>query len=337
MTQARTASIDLMLARLQQITTLLLLLAAATWAAYFFTRGQWGWAVLGAAAILCAHSVVLAAEFMTLALTSTDTSVPRPTPGQLVTSWWGEVITVPQVFYWRQPFRSRSEPDFLPDGLRIRGVVLLHGFACNRGLWNPWLNRLRKKHFPFIAVNLEPLFGSIDHYTGVIEAAIERIEAATGNRPVIVAHSMGGLAVRAWLAQGNNASRIHHVITIGTPHQGTWLARFGHSTNARQMRLHSPWLQELAMREPARRYEQFTCIYSHCDNIVFPTDTARLPGARNLHVPATAHVRLAFQGQAFEELVRCLQLLPTQQVEGSPSPTVVPSDAPRPSEVKAEP
>jgi len=325
------------LARLQQLTTLLLLLTALTWAAYFFSRGQWAWAILGAAAILCAHAVVLAAEFVTLALTPAIVSVARPTPVQLVTAWWGEVITVPQVFYWRQPFRSRSEPDFLPEGLRVRGVVLVHGFACNRGLWNPWLNRLRKRQIPTVAVNLEPLFGSIDHYTGIIEGAVARIEAATGIAPVIVAHSMGGLATRAWLALDNNESRTHHAFTIGTPHQGTWLGRFGYSTNAKQMRLHSPWLQNLAMQEPTRRYEHFTCIYSHCDNIVFPADTATLPGARNLHVPATAHVRLAFQGKAFEELIRCLQPLPQQLIEGGPSPTIAPNDPPWPSGVKADP
>jgi triacylglycerol esterase/lipase EstA (alpha/beta hydrolase family) len=136
------------------------------------------------------------------------------------------------------------------------------------------------------------------------------MEVAGGSPPVLVAHSMGGLAVRAWLTTSGADSRVHRVITLGTPHHGTWLARFGRTTNARQMRIGSPWLISLAQREPAARYAKFTCCYSHCDNIVFPASTATLPGARNLHVPGTAHVHLAFQGAAFAELLSWIQPTP---------------------------
>ena len=62
-----------------------------------------------------------------------------------------------------------------------------------------------------------------------------------------------GILARA--QQGNAAAadaRLCHVVTIGTPHHGTWLARFGHTPNARQMRPGSNWLVALARPAPAR-------------------------------------------------------------------------------------
>jgi triacylglycerol lipase len=300
-----------MLARIQQFTTLVLILSAAIWALLFVRAGHWEAAVAGALAIVLGYAAFLAAEFAMLALTYNDSEERRPTTTQLLSAWWGEALTAPQVFCWRQPFKSESIQDCSQPGAGVaRGVVLVHGFVCNRGLWNPWMTKLRDAEVAFTAVNLEPVFGSIDAYVAIIEKAVQRIEAATSQAPVIVAHSMGGLAVRAWLASGNHDDRVHRVITIGTPHRGTWLAQFGHTTNGKQMRMGGEWLQDLAATETPARLANFTCIYSHCDNIVFPHSTATLPHADNQHVPATAHVRLAFEGTAYKELTRWISLDP---------------------------
>lgn len=200
-------------------------------------------------------------------------------------------------------------------------MVLIHGFVCNRALWTPWFRLLRERDHAYVAVNLEPLFGSIDDYVPVIEQAVRRVTLATGMPPVLVCHSMGGLAARAWLRavdKSNGASsgrRVEQVITIGTPHHGTWLARLNllpFSVNAHQMKLNSPWLQ--ALRDDESRcaagstagtgdgvLAQFVCFYSHCDNIVFPTDTATLPGADNRHLPGVAHVAMALNPQVIRE------------------------------------
>ena len=78
--------------------------------------------------------------------------------------------------------------------------MLIHGFFCNRGIWKPWLARLHAAGVPCVAVNLEPIFDSIDHYADIVEDAVQRIEHATGLAPVLVGHSMGGLALRRWWA-----------------------------------------------------------------------------------------------------------------------------------------
>ena len=302
-----------MLARLQQFTTLGGLALAVLWATWALQRGHPAWAVAGVLLMLGGHAIVLAFEFALLRRAHGDDPTPRATASQLLRAWWGESLAAPTVFCWRQPFRSQRFAPGLPSVAEgRRGVLLVHGFVCNRGLWNLWLQRLRAAGVPVLAINLEPVFGSIDDYIDAIEQAAQSLERATGLAPVIVAHSMGGLALRRWWAERGDDARVHRAITIGTPHQGTWLARFAVSRNARQMQQGSRWLQSLAAREPAGRHGRFTCFYGHCDNIVFPPSTATLAGADNRHIPGVAHVQMADHAEPWQELQRWLAPLPSE-------------------------
>ena len=293
-----------MLARLQQATTSGLILAALVWAVYFATRGHPMWATFGALLIVFGYALFLGAEFMVMWFVNRADPAPRATPWQHVVAWWGEVATAPRVFCWNQPVLSNAVPDWLESQSPSRGVVFVHGFVCNRGLWNPLMRKLRQARVPFVAVNLEPVFGSIDHYAGIVDAAVRRVEAATGMAPVIVGHSMGGLAIRAWLDAHAGDQHAHRIITIGTPHHGTYLGRYAMTPNARQMNLSSDWQRRLSEREPAQRFARFTCFYGHCDNIVFPATTATLAGADNRHIAGTAHVHMAFHADVFSEVMR---------------------------------
>lgn len=313
-----------MLARLQQFTTLSLLIAAIAWAAWGVTEDRPWFALMGAALIVFGYALVLGIEFMMIAVVNRDDPAPRASALQLLRAWWGEVVTAPQVFCWRQPFFPNAVPDE-PEAKGRRGVVLVHGFVCNRGLWTPWLRRLRERGIPYVAVNLEPVFGAIDRYPAIIEAAVRRLEASTGCAPVLVCHSMGGLAARAWMRDFGGDHRVHRVVTIGTPHRGTFLGRYGRTPNTRQMRQGSGWLQQLATQEPLQRYRRFTCFYGHCDNIVFPASTATLPGADNRHIAGIAHVHMTFHPEVFNEVLALVEQPPSSAAAGSSSGVDVPA------------
>jgi pimeloyl-ACP methyl ester carboxylesterase len=292
------------LARLQQATTLGLLGLSLAWLGWHWQRSP-AIAIAGAVAIFFSYAFFLAIEFVVVKFVGRRDPAPAPTWSELLRAWWAETRMALAVFFWRQPFRWRAQPDCTdPSSRGRRGVVLVHGFVCNRGLWNPWMARLRAEGHPFIAVNLEPVFGSIDDYAAIIDDAVDRIAKLTGRKPLLVCHSMGGIAVRAWMRKTAGGSRVHRVITIGTPHRGTWLGQFGHTTNGRQMRLEGPWIAELAREQPAAH---FTCWYSNCDNIVFPASTATLPGADNRFVRGRAHVELAFVPEVFAHALESLR------------------------------
>ncbi|MBI2769357.1 MAG: alpha/beta fold hydrolase [Burkholderiales bacterium] len=291
------------LARLQQVTTLGLLACASAWLLFHWSASPLR-ASAGFLLIVLGYSIFLGLEFIALRFAGRSDPAPRPRWGELARAWAGETLMAPRVFCWRQPFRWNEVPDNLDPAAGLqgrRGVVLVHGFVCNRGFWTPWLQRLQAQKRAFVAVNLEPVFGSIDDYVPLIERAVRQVTAATGMPPVLVCHSMGGLAARGWLRSMQADARVRHVITIGTPHRGTWLGRFSHFSNGRQMHLGSDWLGELGRYASPERHAGFTCWYSNCDNIVFPASTATLPGADNRLVLGVAHVDLAFQPLVMDE------------------------------------
>ncbi len=299
-----------MLAHLQRLITLSLVGAACVWLFYFASSAP-VLAVAGFLGIALGYSGILAIEFIALGYLNKKDSVPRPIWNELLSAWWGETWLAPQVFCWRQPFRANAIADQLspqPELHGHRGVVFVHGFFCNRGFWTPWLRRLQARGHAFVAINLEPVFGSIDDYAPQIEAAVRRVTFTTGLSPLLVCHSMGGLVARAWLKQMKAEARVHHVVTIGTPHRGTWLARFGHGQNSRQMRLLSDWQARFDQGMPANRNALFICWYSNCDNIMFPASTATLPGADNRLIRGAAHVQLAFLPQVMNATLALLDL-----------------------------
>ena len=299
-----------MLAHLQKLITLCLLAAASAWLLHYASSAP-VLAVAGFLAIALGYSGFLALEFVALRYVNTHEPAAQPTWKELFSAWLGETWTAPQVFCWRQPFRANAIADQLSPPAALqgrRGAVFVHGFFCNRGFWTPWLKRLQGRGHAFVAVNLEPLFGSIDHYAPQIEEAVQRVTHATGLPPLLVCHSMGGLAARAWLKLMKGEARVHHVVTIGTPHHGAWLARFGRGHNSRQMRLFSDWQARLDQDMPANRNALFTCWYSNCDNIVFPASTATLAGADNRLVRGAAHVQLAFLPQVMSQTLALLDV-----------------------------
>lgn len=297
-----------MLARLQRGLIVSIGLVALAWFAFAWSLGYPWLALAGAAFVLLGYALVLAVEFVLLACVHRDDPTPRASPSQLLRAWFGECVIAARVFGWWQPFRSEALPD-VPGRPGVRGIVFVHGYLCNRGLWIPWLKRCAAARQPCIAVSLEPVFSELDAYVPAIEQAVSKLHRETGLAPLLVCHSMGGLVGRAWLAATPGAdARVHRVFTIGTPHQGTWLARLSRTANAQHMRQSCEWLRRLAQGEPAGRAAGFTCFYGHADNIVMPPAAAILPGSVACHVSATAHVAMAFHPEVIREVWRWLDV-----------------------------
>jgi triacylglycerol esterase/lipase EstA (alpha/beta hydrolase family) len=188
-------------------------------------------------------------------------------------------------------------------------VLLVHGYGCNSGFWahlEPLLDRERISH---ASVDLEPVAGSIDDYAPLIEARVRELCAATGAAQVaIVAHSMGGLAARAWM-RSYGSVRVAKLITLGTPHHGTVLANLGPGANAVQMRRDSAWLRDLAAGETRDDRARIVSIYTHHDNIIAPQDSSILPGARNVAFGGVGHVALGSNPRVLAEVLRVLREL----------------------------
>ena len=262
-------------------------------------------AVIGAVAayLLCRHSpwAALAGAvllpFLVMTLVDTVSALVSRAAGEPLHFWLrsvvGEYIAGFQVFLFRQPWTTQP-PVLLPatGGTPQVPVVLVHGYMCNHRIWDDMADALRAQGHAVFAVNLEPVFSSIDRYAPVVDAAVVALCAHSGTDKVaLVGHSMGGLAIRAWMrAQGT--ARVAQVITLGTPHAGTKMARGAHTPNGQQMLWRSRWLDELAAGESDATRALVRIAITPQDNIVFPQRAQVLQGITPTVFDGIGHVQM---------------------------------------------
>jgi triacylglycerol esterase/lipase EstA (alpha/beta hydrolase family) len=278
----------------QAAAALLLAAAAARWLGI----GPLPALALGLAMVLAVRLLINANNFV---LASRSAS-PTPDQFRLGPAGWlrllgGEFAASMLLSSWSMP-RAAPCQTIYPDAPGPP-VLLLHGYGCNGGYWGALTALLDAARSSHATLDLEPVAGDIDGYVPQVQRAVEQLCAQAGApQLVIVAHSMGGLAARAWM-RDHGTARVARVITLGTPHHGTCLASFGIGRNAAQMRragcadgLESAWLRALAASESAAARALVTSIYTHHDNIIAPQTSSILEGARNIAFGGIGHVAL---------------------------------------------
>jgi pimeloyl-ACP methyl ester carboxylesterase len=284
--------------------------------------GAWPLALLLAVPLCLGHLFWLGLQFHLAAASARrraaagDESPPAPTRAAWLRAWWAEVWMCTRSYGWQQPWTAAAHQSLLPgegaaaDAASGRAILFVHGYLCSGGFWAPWLHRLRALRRPFACVSLQPALADIDSYAPQIEAEFRRLHAATGVAPLIVCHSMGGLVVRAWwrrrIQQGARAGRLAvplDIVGLACPHSGTWVARLGMGEAATQMSEGSGWLAELVAFEAelaGQERPNWVCLYSDCDNMVYPPRNACLDGGREALLSGLAHMELAFDARVVD-------------------------------------
>lgn len=256
------------------------------------------------------HAGVIAAEFIVAAALSAPTPPGhRIGAARAVAMVLHEAVQSIRVFQWEQPWGRHPIPLGPVAGSPGRiPVLLVHGYACNRRVWRRMAEALARRGHPLAFVDLEPVFGGIDEHTGRIAQAVRDLRARTGAvRVALLAHSMGGLACRAYLRQSGHAD-VAGLVTLGTPHQGTALARFGRGENARQMRPDSGWLAALSRHEAGGAGPGLSCVVvlTHHDNLLAPRVPQDIPGARRVELEGIGHLGLVESARVREIVIGAL-------------------------------
>jgi triacylglycerol lipase len=205
-------------------------------------------------------------------------------------------------------------------------LLLIPGFACNRGYWWLFIRWLRAAGIgPVYAVSLEPLFGSIDENARRLGAQIEALCAATGAPKVIlIGHSMGGVTARAYLHHAG-AARVERIVTLGSPHRGTVLTQGLEAlgANLREMSIDSAWGAALNAHEQRPCPVPIAALITPHDDIVAPQDSCilRYPNARNLYLPGVGHLEMVLSRVTLRATLAALRDEPWDMPE-APLPQV---------------
>lgn len=221
--------------------------------------------------------------------------------GRIAQEFWCSMLCWFRLFPLGRPFNVHCAGDAKPP------VLMLHGYGANSGFWHPYSRRLKAAGISHAAINLEPVMADIDSYAPAIDDAVQRLRRVTGAPKVILlCHSMGGLAARAWL-RACGSECVARVITLGTPHFGTTLAGYGFGKNVRQMLTPAgdsdSWIARLDASESREVRSLVTSIYTRHDNIVSPQSSAILPGAKHITFELVGHVALGFDADVGEQVL----------------------------------
>ena len=272
---------------LAELIFLLFSLEYITGGRLIFTAG-----ILTCVAVVVLNFCVVAALYMIARLYS---AAPHRAGG--ARTWrcaFDETLALFAVFAVIQPFERwwmGADPARPPSPGRTP-ILLVHGYVCNRGLWWWLRRRLSARHYVVATVNLEPPLAGIDRLAARLSERIEALLAETGAEAVmLVTHSMGGLASRAYLRR-YGASHVAGLVTLAAPHHGTRVARLGFGRNAEEMTPNSAWLQRLNGEAPASI--PITNVWSLDDEIIDPPDAGRLANAHEIVLAGIGHMAMVF-------------------------------------------
>ena len=255
-----------MLAKLLRRLLLTQLLVGAVLGWFFSDQTDLGYGLIPLAALLTplAISLMLIVSY----------AIKSRTPGSSALWWrsiYGEYVACCRVYLLQQPWAKKPTLMTPPTGTPLKiPVVLVHGYLCNHRVWDTMAEQLRQAGHPVLTVDLEPLFTSIDRYAPIIEETVKELCRQAGTEQVaLVGHSMGGLAIRAWL-RSCGTKRVARIITLGTPHQGTQIDPHPKTPNGQQMFWHSEWLKALEASETPATRSLMRLAITPQDSIVYP-------------------------------------------------------------------
>jgi triacylglycerol lipase len=209
---------------------------------------------------------------------------------------------------WKFRNRIAGSLDQIPPK-RIEGhpVLLVPGYRDNSSVFRKLTNFLRDEGFNVHPLTLRPSDGRLplNQLAEQVAAYVESTftESARLN---FVGFSMGGIIVRYYLQRLGGLARTDRVITLGSPHRGTWMAYYSGRPGVRQMRPGSSFLLDLAQDEASLNQVQFTSIWTPLDLTIMPSSSSVITAGQQKRLLLPYHRALVTSNQSLQSIVQAL-------------------------------
>jgi hypothetical protein len=190
-------------------------------------------------------------------------------------------------------------------------IILVHGIVDNRSVFALLRRSLRRRGFGrVVTVNYSSITGDIRLLADRLGTLVEQVCEETGYERVhVVGHSMGGLVARYYVQRLGGDERVHTLVTLGSPHDGTMPAFVIPHPLVRQLRPGSDVVRELAEPAPGCR-TRFVAVWSDLDQMIVPKRAATIVhpdlAARNVFVRGVGHMSLPVDGRVVHEICTTL-------------------------------
>ncbi|MCB1153881.1 MAG: alpha/beta fold hydrolase [Deltaproteobacteria bacterium] len=187
-----------------------------------------------------------------------------------------------------------------------RPIVMVHGLGGNRGTWWPMRYALmmhgRRRMYAF---GYGP--GAVVDHADSLVKFVERVLEVTGEPKVdLLGHSLGGIIARYALQVGGLEGKVNSLITIASPHHGTYAAHFANTVELLSLRPGSEILSRINEHRVLDSCRRFVCIYSDRDIWVLPHNHMSHEEAENIYLPGLSHSQFLIAPQVFKIVDRLL-------------------------------
>lgn len=159
----------------------------------------------------------------------------------------------------------------------------------------------------------------LDEMAQRLRAKIEELSEEREGGPQkidIVAHSMGGIVARLALEEVETRDQVATLVTMATPHGGTYLARLAATPRTLDLRPDSPIIERLAKQdfwdEPG--CPRLVALWSEADTTILPPRSAAWEAAEVHHLHDFTHLSYLVSPSSWQFLTRQLRTpVPTQK------------------------
>lgn len=164
-------------------------------------------------------------------------------------------------------------------------VVLIPGLRAKWHFLTMLVDQLSRNGHPMYVV--KELGYNTDEIRRSADLVRKFIESRNLENVVIVAHSKGGLVGKEILVHHNQDQRVKKVIAVATPFAGTNVARYLPMKSIKELHPQSETIRRLQNEQQVNKH--IVSIYGFFDNHVWPVESARLEGAKNIQVNTHGH------------------------------------------------
>lgn len=180
-------------------------------------------------------------------------------------------------------------------------ILLVHGLIDNRSIFALLRRGLTRRGFNSVySMNYSPFTADVRTAAAQLGEEIEAIVRETGYEKIhIVGHSLGGLIARYYVTRLGGDARVHTLVTLGTPHRGTYSAYALPSRILTQLRPDSGLLRELDEPAPGCT-TRFISYWSDTDLVIVPQAHGALRhpdlSVRNIRLHGVGHISIPIVG-----------------------------------------
>jgi triacylglycerol esterase/lipase EstA (alpha/beta hydrolase family) len=182
-------------------------------------------------------------------------------------------------------------------------LVLVHGYMGHPAMFRPLIRKLYLKGWGTVrTVGYPSTRLGLDQIAARIDAVVQQT-TSTERNTVLIGHSLGAVACRAYLKVFGGARFVSRFLSLGGPHAGTSLYRLAPPNLWPVLDPAGPWVKLLSKgEEPVPT----VVIRARYDHQVLPPRAAQLAGAHEVVLEGHGHNGLLWADDAHAAVLDAL-------------------------------